>query len=120
MKAKRSWEPKTDLQKLFLKRIQEELDARGLSRNALCSRVGGPPQTTFNDVMRGADPRLETIHQIATALGMPAWKLLIEKSDIAAAPVAENVTSFPGYPSMVGHADKPVHRKKDDRKKRRA
>ena len=36
--------PRTNLQRIFLKRVREELDARGLSENALSKRVGGLTQ----------------------------------------------------------------------------
>ncbi len=73
----KKWEPKSDLQRVFLRRVKAELEARGLSESALTKRVGGPKQKTLNEVMRGRDPRLKTVEQIAKALGvMPPWKLL--------------------------------------------
>jgi transcriptional regulator with XRE-family HTH domain len=109
--------PKTALQKLFLKRVQQEMDAKGLSRNAVASRVGGPPQRTFNDVMNGADPRLETVAQIAYALGLNPWELFIEKTDLRK-PNPLNVSQFPDNAAVSGHPDTAIGKKSIDRKKR--
>lgn len=87
--------PKTDLQAVFLKRVGEQLAVLGISRLALSKRVGGPPQKTLNDVMNGADPRLETVHQIATALGVPAWTLFVESVQ-----AERKVLEFPTYPKV--------------------
>ena len=109
MPAKKK-EPKSPLQKIFLKRVQEEMDRQGLTRNKLSERVGAPPQTTLNDIMNGADPRLENVHGIAFALGVAAVELLTEKS------LSGTVHIMPNYPRISGHADK----KSQDVKKRRA
>lgn len=59
-----------------MQRVQEEMDRQGLSRNGLSKRPGAPSQMTINDVMNGADPKLLTVHKMATALGVQAWQLL--------------------------------------------
>lgn len=109
-------EPKTDLQRLFLKRVQEELDRRGLSRKALSERAGGPSQTTFNDTMRGSDPRLKTVHEIATALGIQAWQLLRESADVEREKVT-NIKNFPQREKMIGKRGKSSLKKQSDRSK---
>lgn len=109
-------EPLSDLHKLFLKRVQEELDHRGLSRKGLSERTGGPSQTTFNDTMRGADPRLSTINEIATALGIQAWQLFIESADASRKNVT-NVKNFPQPEKMIGKSHKSARKKPDDRSK---
>ena len=100
MKAAGKKSPKTPLQALFLRRVQQELDARGLSQNALCGRVGGLKQRTLNDVMNGADPRLETVYQVATALGINPWHLFVEAEDIPASARGRGVLSFPAIPHL--------------------
>lgn len=109
-------EPKTPLQALFLKRVQEEMDKRGLSRAGLSGRTGGPSQTTFNDTMRGSDPRLETVYEIATALGIQAWQLLRESADVERENVT-NVKNFPQPGRMIRKSPKSARKKADDRTK---
>lgn len=94
-------EPKNVLHKLFLRRVQEEMEKQGLSRAGLARRAGGPSQTTFNDVMNGSDPQLETIHQISTALSVPAWSLFVE-SDLVRqlTPERRKIFNFPSYPRV--------------------
>lgn len=115
MAAKRK-EPLNDLQKLFLKRVQEELDDRGLSRAGLAGRAGGPKQTTFNDIMNGSDPRLSSIHEIATALGIQAWQLLRESADVEREKFT-NVKNFPQREKMIGKRGKSSIKKQSDRTK---
>ncbi len=111
--AKRRKAPKTTLQTVFLKRVQEEMVRQKISRNALAKRVGAPRQRTLNDVMNGADPRLETVFQIATALGIPAWQLMTESAS-----QTSNVTNFP-LSSPLGLSDNiPSHKANDKRKRR--
>lgn len=99
--GERAKTPETVLGKVFLKRVQEEMAKQGLSRNALSKRAGGPPQTTFNDVMNGADPKLETIHQIATALSVPAWSLFVESDMVRQrTPERRKIFNFPSYPRV--------------------
>jgi hypothetical protein len=120
--SKRSKKPRTVLQALFIKRVKEEMGA--LSGNELSRRPGGPPQTTFNDVMNGADPRLETVYQIATALNIPAWHFFIERTDLVRLRTGSpteppsSVTSLPGYPKMLEHGVKKGETKVRDRKTR--
>lgn len=116
MGSSRKKKPKTALQELFIKRVQEEMDAKGLSQNAVSSRVGGPPQKTFNDVMNGADPRLETVSQIAFALSVPVWRLMMERSDAAAQ--QSNVKQFGGPRETGAIHDGHIGEKLIDRKKR--
>ena len=75
--------PKSHLQALFLKRLDEELSARELTVNAFTKRAGAPGQSTMNPIFNATtDPRLGTVDKIANALGIPAWHLFIERSDI--------------------------------------
>lgn len=103
--------PKTPLQEVFLRRVQAEMDRQRISRNQLAQRIGAPAQRTVNDVMNGADPRLETVWGFATALGVSVVSLLTESS---------NVRQLVRYPPILGQADNHDHSKGRDRKKRRA
>lgn len=100
MKQAKKKAPKTTLQALFIRRVQQEMDARDLSENALCARVGGLKQRTLNDVMNGADPRLETVYKIATALGINPWHLFLEAQDIPANVRDRGVLNFPSIPHL--------------------
>lgn len=104
-------EIRSPLQEIFLKRVEEELKRQGLSRSQLAGRIGAPPQTTVNDVMLGADPRLETVHGFATALGIPAISLLSE--------VSSSLYQLPSYPQIVSAGTHTSERKVRDRKKSR-
>ena len=126
-KDKRQFKVKTSLQELFLKRLKEELRVGTpdeISANALSERAGGPAQTTLSEILRGADPRLETIHQISTALNTPAWELFLEKQEVVRLRTGSSgerpvsVTSFPGYPKMLDPEVKKSERKVRDRKRR--
>lgn len=102
-------EIRSPLQAIFLKRVEEELQRQGLSRAQLAKRVGAPPQTTLNDVMLGADPRLETVYGVATALGIPAISLLTESS--------ASLHRLPSYPSISSASSHTPKQKTQDRKK---
>lgn len=65
---------------LFVRRVREEMKARGLNPNRL--EEYGVKQRTLADVLRGADPRLSTIHAAAKALGMKTADLLREGADM--------------------------------------
>lgn len=96
---------RSPLQAVFLRRVRAEMKRQGnLTGNQLAKRFGAPPQTTLNDVLLGADPRLETVHAFATALNLPAVSLLTE---------AGIVHEFPGYPTIAA----PIAA---DKKKKRA
>ena len=113
MAAKKK-EPRSALQTLFLRRVQEEMDRRGLSRNAVSSRAGGPAQRTFNDIMNGADPRLENVAAIATALGIQAWQLFRESADLNVTD-STKVKNFPQPPRMIRKSHKSAIKKAGDR-----
>ena len=117
MPTMRRKDSQATLLKLFLKRVDEELDRRGLSRNALSKRVGGPPQSTFNEVMNGADPHLSTIGQIATALGIQPCELLQE---IHVRKTRQKVEKINPYPPMLKRETSGNIQVSSDRKKRRA
>lgn len=118
MDKTRKKKPKTPLQALFLSRVEEELEKQELSRSGLCRRPGGPSQSTFNEVMNGSDPRLETVAEIAAALDVPAWTLLTHKT---AAPQqhSDGIYRFPSVPKSIERKQNikvPLH----DKAKRRA
>lgn len=105
---------RSPLQEVFLRRVKAEMEKQKLTGNQLAHRVGAPPQTTLNDVLLGADPRLETVYAFATALGVPAVSLLTESV------LSGNVHNLPHYPKISGSPDKRIGEKAADRKKRRA
>lgn len=94
-----------------MRRVKAEMERQRLSGNQLSKRVGAPAQTTLNDVLNGADPRLETVWAFATALGVPAVSLLTESN---------NVRQLVRYASIFGQDDNQEAGKGRDRKKRRA
>lgn len=70
--------PKNPLHAIFLRRLHQELEERGLSVNALSDRLYAPPQRTLADVMNGADPRLSTIYGLCVALQLNICDLFSE------------------------------------------
>src|SRR4051812_629396 len=80
--------PATPVHALFVRRVRDEMKARGL--NPLKLAEYGIKQRTLADVLRGADPRLSTVYAAARALGMNAADLLREGPDKRAA----NVTNL--------------------------
>lgn len=111
---------KSALQEVFLKRVREEMGAQGLLHQdgtpnitQLARRVGAPPQTTLNDIVSlQADPRLEQVNKIATALEVPAISLLTEKA-------IGNIHNLPIVPTISGRMDKASANKTRDRNRGR-
>lgn len=95
-----------------MRRVEAELERQRISRAALARRAGAPSQTTLNDVLNGADPTLETVSKIATALGVMPWQLLVEQQT---APQQEKVHRLPSPYSPVFPSEstqKPLRRRK--------
>lgn len=100
------------LQKLFVDRLKEELEIRGISSTALAklTKQAGRPvaQASMSRILAGKqDPTLEKVYAIAEALGLPPWYLLmhsgeVEQKIIRAPSVVHstNVSTFPGYPKI--------------------
>lgn len=100
-------EPRSQLQAVFLKRVREEMAAQGLLHQdgrpnvtQLSKRHGAPSQTTINDVMRGADPRLGTVQAFAIALEVASVSLLTEQK------FQGNIHNLPHVPTIAGRIDK--------------
>ncbi len=105
---------KSPLQEGFLKRVAEEMKAQEINVTQLAGRVGAPPQTTLNDIVSlQADPRLEQVHKIATALQVPAISLLTELKTTG------NIHTLPSVPTISGRMDKTAANKARDRNRGR-
>jgi transcriptional regulator with XRE-family HTH domain len=111
-KQGRKREIRSPLQAVFLRRVEEEMRNQGISRNQLAKRVGAPPQTTLNDVMLGADPRLETVYGVAVALGVAPVSLLTESTTNAGI-----IYKLPVYPKIAIASEPSPVAKRRDRKK---
>lgn len=120
MASARQKKPKTVLQALFIKRVEQELERQGISRNALAGRTGAPSQSTLNEILNGSDPRLEQVHKIAVALGVQAYELLAERPVGESLQTGNNIRHLPSYPPMIGQGAKPMVNKAHDKRKRRA
>lgn len=101
--------PKSGLQSVFVARVLEEMESRGLNPNSLSKRPGAPKQRTLDDVVYGgADPRLSTVQQVADGLGMHPLELLSQSVR-----GRDKTLQFPRYPDVnQGHADKKKPRKR--------
>lgn len=72
----------TDLQKLFVQRLKEEMDAAQVSGNVLAKRAG-IGQSTVSRVLNGKqEPTLGMIGQLADALQLPVWALFLDAAHI--------------------------------------
>lgn len=122
---------KSELQALFAKRLKEEMDARKLSGNGLARiaakaghRLGQP---TISRILDGKqDPSLERVYAIAESLGLPAWFLLtdasqVEQRVIRAPAVRPNVVQMksPYKNIFTGHAKSGKHDDKSKTKRQR-
>lgn len=104
----------SELHALFVRRVREELKARGLNPHSL--EEFGIKQRTLADVLRGADPRLSTVRSAAVALGMKAADLLREGPDRR----ITNVTDLHSpMPPMLPKAPPASRESVQDRSKRR-
>jgi transcriptional regulator with XRE-family HTH domain len=119
----------SDLQELFVRRLEEEMKARAMSGNALASlskKMGFPiGQRSVARILLGKqDPTLQKVHAITQALGLPAWALLMETGQIeqrVIRPVAaaQNVVRLPNpYPPIAPKRDEGQARKTVMKKKR--
>jgi transcriptional regulator with XRE-family HTH domain len=111
-KTKRTWEIRSDLQAIFLRRVKEELARQEISQNQLSKREGAPAQKTINDMLKGADPRLETVQSVADALGVPVVSLLLDTR------LTSNIQKLPSYPTIGRDIPDSIGKKEGDRKKR--
>lgn len=83
--AKAPW--KSDLQETFARRVREELGRRQMSGNALARLAESMNlelgQPSVSRILKGKqDPSLEIVAAIAQALGVPAWYLMTEASQV--------------------------------------
>lgn len=69
-------EPETDTQRIFLRRVKEEMG--DLSVAGLAKRAGVNQKALNNILADGAVPKLTAIHKIALALGKHVWELFRE------------------------------------------
>jgi transcriptional regulator with XRE-family HTH domain len=92
--------PETALQAIFIKRVREELDERQLTPRQFAQMVGAPKERTIYDVLnRGAVPGLTVVAQVAAALQIPAYQLMIER--IARQEIPTNIRKLPErYPPI--------------------
>ena len=75
------------LYKLFVQRLIEEMDGRGLTKNDIASRAKSLAlplsQPSVSRILSGKqDPSLEKVDAFATILGVPSWYLLTDKAQV--------------------------------------
>lgn len=109
--------PKTELQELFVERVLEELEIRGISGAALAKLTKGSrehpkphaiAQASISRILTYLqDPTLEKVYSIADALGIPPWYLLMQSGEAEqkiirapSMPPRTNVAAFPTYPKI--------------------
>lgn len=102
----------SELQKVFIRRLDEEMQARHISGNALAvaAKVHGLKlgQRSIARMLKGEqDPTLEKLEVISYLLGIPAWFLLTDQAEqrIIRPPTVEKASSgvvaFPNpYPKV--------------------
>lgn len=77
----------TELQKLFIQRLRNEMESRALTANAaarMARRMGhSMSQSTVSRILSGdQDPTLQKIQVLAEVLGIPAAALLLEPGQV--------------------------------------
>lgn len=110
----------SELQKLFMRRLAEEMESRALGANAahrMAKRMGYTiSQSTISRILAGLqDPTLEKLHALADVLGMPPWALLMEPGQIeqrVIRPIAasrQNVVRLPDpYPKIFQNKEEKI------------
>lgn len=117
---------KSPLQLLFVKRINDELRARGWSDNQFaqqCKAEGWDiGQSSVSRITGGRqDPTLEMLFKLAKVLKIPAWELLVESPSVGESlQPAGNVRHLPSYPPIIGQHGKSSGNKARDKRQRRA
>jgi transcriptional regulator with XRE-family HTH domain len=88
---------RSDLTRIFTRRLQEEMELRGLSGNALAKRSGVGQRSIARILLPEEHkdkqtPTLDKIDALAKALGVPGWFLLMDANTaeqrVIRAPVA--------------------------------
>lgn len=64
-------------------RIRERIVEAGVTQRTVAERLG-MTYVGFNQLIRGAMPKIETFVKIAEALGVPAWSLLLSDEELDA------------------------------------
>lgn len=114
----------SELQKLFARRLEEEMRARAMSAAALArvaKRMGYKiSQTSVSNILRGdQDPTIEKIEAITEAIGVPAWFLLTEAGQVeqrVIRPVSAAVPNVVKLPNPYG----PTFARQEDKKPEKA
>lgn len=104
--------PKTPLQKLFVERLIEEMEVRGISGAALAKLTKGTAhpiaQASMSRILAfKQDPTLEKIYTISEVLGVPPWYLLVHSEEVEQKIIRPptvvhgvNISKFPDYPKI--------------------
>jgi transcriptional regulator with XRE-family HTH domain len=98
------------LKDLFRKRLQEEMDAQGVSANSLadrCRKAGADiGQTTISAILRGKQgASMDKVEELADGLGVPAWFLFTDREQVEQRVIKPptNVVRLPDpYPKIFG------------------
>lgn len=112
---------RSELQRIFVERLAQVMQERGLSDNAL-ARLIDPEnaqarQSSLSRITSGkVDPHLSTVEEIAHALGLSPIVLLTQAYK---GKPESSVVDFPQRPPIFGPAEKLHAKKSHDRKKAR-
>lgn len=101
---------KSALQRMFVKRLQEEMTARRLSANALARLCKASEldvgYATISRILSGKqDPTLQKVDALSSAIGLPSWFLFTESSQVEQRVIKPptNVVRLPDpYPKIFG------------------
>jgi transcriptional regulator with XRE-family HTH domain len=111
--------PKTPLQKLFVERLLEEMEVRGISAAALAKLTKSTPhpvaQASMSRILAfKQDPTLEKVYTICEVLGIPPWYVLVHSEEVEqkiirppAVVQPMNVAAFPTYPKIFQQGQSP-------------
>lgn len=111
--------PKTPLQKLFVERLVEEMEIRGISAAALAklTKATAHPiaQASMSRILAfKQDPTLEKVYTICEVLGVPPWYVLVHSEEVEQKIIRPpavvqdvNIARFPAYPKIFSQAQSP-------------
>lgn len=110
---------KTPLQKLFVERLAEEMEVRGISAAALAkltkSTAHPISQASMSRILAfKQDPTLEKVYTISEVLGVPPWYVLVHSEEVEQKIIRPptvmhgvNVAKFPNYPKIFSQSQSP-------------
>lgn len=92
---------RTRVRELLGRRVYAVRELRGLTQERLAERMEMSAKS-ISDIERGVvNPRLETLHKLATALGLELWELLRFEEKTATGPAENAAAAFAAHEQIM-------------------